>query len=818
MKAIIMAGGEGSRLRPLTCDRPKPLTPILNRPVMEHIITLLKKHGITEIGVTLQYLPQAIQDYFGDGSELGVSLQYFIEESPLGTAGSVKNAGDFLDQTFLVISGDALTDIDLSKAMEYHREKGAMATLVLTRVNSPLEYGVVITGADGGITRFLEKPSWGEVFSDTVNTGIYVLEPEVLEYCAVGQKFDFSQDLFPMLLKDSKPMYGCVLPGYWCDIGNLEQYRQAHYDILEGKVQLEMPGKQLQPGIWAEEGADIHPEAVMEGPVFLGACCKVEKGARIGGYSVLGSHAWVDEGATVKRGILWEHSYVGQGAQIRAAVLCNRVQVKTGAAVYEGSVIGDDSQVKEKGVVKPQVKVWPGKTIEAGAVLKDSLIWGTRCAKVVFGHQGVSGEANHDITPEFATKLAAAYGMTLPVGARVVVGYDDQPASAMLHKSIVAGLQSVGAQVIESGVVPQPVTRYGVRRCGASRGIQVCSGFQQRVTISFFDQQGANISKGQERKVENNLAREDIRRVKKGEVVETVAWPGLVEDYLAYLLEGLDLQKRQKKGLHMVMAYPGKTLDRVISSLLYEFDGEVHMMEGGLEGGLDSDQSRKAIAEVAARVIADGADLGVVMDGHGRQLILIDETGRMLDEDTVRLIYNRLFMEKIPGATVTVPVTAPGLTEQLAKQFAGNVNRTKTALPSLMEQMLATPGGSYQFALYFDGIFGLSRILEVIRQGNSLGELLEEMPKFYLSKKEINCSRDAKGKVMRKLIEEHSNLKVEMLDGIKVHHDGGWALVLPDSEEPLCRVYGEGCDMEMAEALADMYVNKISKIQVAEEI
>ncbi|MDA8235487.1 MAG: sugar phosphate nucleotidyltransferase [Clostridia bacterium] len=816
MKAIIMAGGEGSRLRPLTCDRPKPLTPVLNRPVMEHIINLLKKHGITEIGVTLQYLPQAIQDYFGDGSEFGVSLQYFIEETPLGTAGSVKNAGDFLDQTFLVISGDALTDFNLTRAVTYHLEKASMATLVLTRVDSPLEYGVVITGVDGAITRFLEKPSWGEVFSDTVNTGIYVLEPEVLEYFSPGQKFDFSQDLFPLLLKDGKPMYGCVLPGYWCDIGNLEQYRQAHYDILAGKVKLAMPGKQMQPGVWAEEGAEIHPEAVVEGPVFLGSCCKVEKGARIGGYSVLGSHAWVDERGTVKKGILWEHSYVGQGAQIRGAVLCNRVQVKTGAALYEGSVIGDDTVVKEKGTVKPQVKVWPGKTIEAGAVLKDSLIWGARCARTVFGHQGVSGEVNQEITPEFAAKLAAAYGMSLPVGARVVAGCDDEPESAMLHKSLVAGLQSVGVQVIDPGIVPLPVTRYGVKRWGAEGGIQVSSGPQQRVTLSFFDQQGANIPKGQERKVENNLAREDIRRVKKEEVNKTAAWPGLVDEYMAYLLDGLNLRGMEK--LRLVMAYPGKTLDKVISPLLYEFDIQVDMMEGGLEGGISSEKSREAIAGVAAQVTADGADLGVVMDGNGQQLVLIDETGLVVDEDALVSLYNRLVLEKILGATVTVPVTAPGLTEQLAKQLAGKVNRSKTALPSLMEQMLATPGGSYQFALYFDGIFGLSRVLEVLLQGYSLGELLAQMPKFYLSKKEINCSWDAKGKVMRKLIEDHRHQNVEMLDGIKVHHDGGWALVLPDSEEPLCRVYGEGYDMEMAEALTEMYVNKINEIQMAEEV
>ena len=323
MKAIIMAGGEGSRLRPLTCDRPKPLTPLLDRPVMEHIIQLLKRHEITDIGVTLQYLPEAIQDYFGDGSPWGVNLHYFIEETPLGTAGSVKNAEGFLNETFLVISGDALTDFDLSQAIAFHRKKQAIATLVLTPVENPLEYGVVITDESGGIRQFLEKPSWGEVFSDTVNTGIYVLEPEVLQFFEKDRKYDFSQNLFPLLLREDRPLYGCVLNGYWCDIGNLQQYTQAHYDVLSGQVEVEIPGRQIQPEIWAEEGVEVHPSARVIGPVFLGANTQIKAGAVVGPYSVLGSNTRIEGGASLKRSILWNNVLISKHCQIRGAVLCN---------------------------------------------------------------------------------------------------------------------------------------------------------------------------------------------------------------------------------------------------------------------------------------------------------------------------------------------------------------------------------------------------------------------------------------------------------------------------------------------------------------
>ena len=231
MKAIIMAGGEGSRLRPLTCTMPKPMAPVMNLPVMEHIIDLLKKHSITDIGVTLMYMPECITNYFGDGSAFGVKLTYFTEDTPMGTAGSVKAAEEFLSDDFIVISGDALCDIDLSRAIAFHYEKGAEATLVLSPKDIPLEYGVVVTDDNGKIERFLEKPVWSQVFSDTVNTGIYVLNKKVLGYIEKSP-CDFSKDVFTKMLEDKKALYGFVTDGYWCDIGGLDAYRHCHYDIL----------------------------------------------------------------------------------------------------------------------------------------------------------------------------------------------------------------------------------------------------------------------------------------------------------------------------------------------------------------------------------------------------------------------------------------------------------------------------------------------------------------------------------------------------------------------------------------------------------
>lgn len=262
-----MAGGEGTRLRPMTANQPKPLLPIINRPIMEHVLRLLRRHGYTEVVVTVQFLAALIRNYFGDGDELGMTLHYATEDVPLGTAGSVKNAADKLrEDRFLVISGDALTDIDLTDMLRFHRENRALVTIGLKRVPNPLEFGIIIVDENGRIQRFLEKPTWGQVFSDTVNTGVYIMEPSVLDEIAPGQPVDWSSDIFPLLLERGCRLFGYVAEGYWEDVGTHESYLKAQADVLEGKVKVDFDAFELAPGVWVAEGASVDPEAVLKGP------------------------------------------------------------------------------------------------------------------------------------------------------------------------------------------------------------------------------------------------------------------------------------------------------------------------------------------------------------------------------------------------------------------------------------------------------------------------------------------------------------------------------------------------------------------------
>src|SRR5689334_6786874 len=293
------------------------MLPIANAPMMEHIVRLLAKHGFDDIVVTVAFLANHIRNYFGDGSEFGVRMRYATEETPLGTAGSVRNAIDQLDETFLVIAGDVLTDIDLGEIVADHRKHEAFASIGLKRVENPVEFGIVITREDGSIERFLEKPTWGQVFSDTVNTGIFVLQPEIFDWIDEGVPVDFSSEVFPALLDAGKPIFGSVMEGYWEDVGTLDAYVRAHQDVLDGRVELDVPGFQLSEGVWLGDGAEVHPEARIQGPALIGPNCRIEAGATVGEYTVLGANVNVGSDAFLQRSVVHDNSYLGSQVRLR---------------------------------------------------------------------------------------------------------------------------------------------------------------------------------------------------------------------------------------------------------------------------------------------------------------------------------------------------------------------------------------------------------------------------------------------------------------------------------------------------------------------
>ncbi|RXI99448.1 NDP-sugar synthase [Anaerobacillus alkaliphilus] len=372
MKGVIMAGGKGTRLRPLTCNIPKPMVPLCHKPVMEYGIELLKEYGITEIAVTLQYLPDIIKSYFGDGSQFGVNLHYFEETSPLGTAGSIKNAESFLDEPFVVISGDALTDFDLKKGIVFHQKKSALATIFMKQVSNPLDFGVIKTNEKNEIIRFLEKPNWNEVFSDTINTGIYVLDPEVFQYLEPGVRTDFSRDLFPLLLKEKKALYGYRAEGYWADVGSLATYRETQFDMLNKKVKVALTGKEVKSGVWIGENVIIEEGVTLNGPLSIGDGAVLRTGVIVDDNCVVGRNTVLSTNSSLKQSILWNDVYVGDKSELRGTTICRGTTLKHTVSLYEASAVGDHCTIGANVIVKPEVKVWPNKGIEEAVVVHTS--------------------------------------------------------------------------------------------------------------------------------------------------------------------------------------------------------------------------------------------------------------------------------------------------------------------------------------------------------------------------------------------------------------------------------------------------------------
>ncbi len=410
MKAVVMAGGEGTRLRPLTSNQPKPMVPIVGKPCIEHILELLRGHGLDDVVITLAFMPQAIRSYFGDGDSLNMNIEYSVEELPLGTAGSVRLASSLLDETFLVISGDALCDVDLGALVDRHNQSGAAVTIGLKSVDNPLEFGIVVTDEDGKVERFLEKPSWGQVFSDTINTGIYVLEPEVLKHVPVEGPYDFSKELFPLLLEMGRPIYGHVMEGYWQDIGNLDQYRQANFDALDEKVRLNVEGVQLRGNVWIGEGTDIHDVEEIEGPAFIGNHCRIARDASIGPYTVLSNGVTLRERARTVRSVIDASTHVGRSALIEGAIIGRSCDLRDHVRIQEGAAIGDEVTIGSESSIMPHVRIYPYKEVESGSQLYENLIWETRASSRLFGKDGVTGLVNVDLTPETAARLATALG------------------------------------------------------------------------------------------------------------------------------------------------------------------------------------------------------------------------------------------------------------------------------------------------------------------------------------------------------------------------------------------------------------------------
>jgi mannose-1-phosphate guanylyltransferase len=343
MKAILLAGGKGTRLRPLTIHTPKPIVPIFERPFLHYQLDLLKQvPEIDEVILSLNYQPRRIEEIFGDGGDSGLGIRYVVEPAPLGTAGAVRYAGESIRESVVVFNGDVLTQVDLAAVIRLHRERNAKATIVLTPVENPSAYGLVETDASGNIQRFLEKPKPDEITCDTINAGIYILEPDTFDRIPKDTPWSIERSFFPSLIERGETFVAYVYRGYWIDIGTPEKYMQVHRDIMDGRYKAP-PFTGEASKVWVSPDARVEEGVTLEGPCFVDEGAIVKTGARVGPYAVVGRQCHIEEHATVEQAIVWANTRISQEAIVRRSIIGRHCHIGRSAIVEDGVVLGDKS-------------------------------------------------------------------------------------------------------------------------------------------------------------------------------------------------------------------------------------------------------------------------------------------------------------------------------------------------------------------------------------------------------------------------------------------------------------------------------------------
>ena len=768
MKAIIMAGGEGSRLRPLTCGRPKPMVPLMDRPVLSYSLELLRRHGIREAAATLMYLPECVTSWLGDGARFDMNVRYYIEETPLGTAGSVRQARDFLDETFVVLSGDGVTDCDLTAAYQWHKRQGALATIVIKHVENPLEYGVVIADSDGRVKRFVEKPGWGEVFSDTVNTGVYIIEPQVLDMIPENVPCVFSRDLFPKLLARGDGLYAWTMSGYWCDIGDAAAYLKAHVDAMDGRINLNVncrPG-----GVLRMPGARVDRGAVLEGPCFIGEDAVIEAGARVGAYSVVGARSVVSAGASLKRAVLWEDAHIDRGAQVRSCVLTDGARMEAGSAAFEESVLGEGAVLGENASLMPGVKIWPGKSVGAGLKLDSNVVWGST-SRPIFRDGALSVD-----TPAAAMRAAEAAASVMKM-RRVLLGRACSSSAQAGMLAIQAGFMAQGVQVYDGGCAARPQLHWQQTQLS----LEAAAHFDGQA-LRFYDERGAEIGASTRRSIESALQRQDYARAFSQGARPPVNAGRSDLGYIGALSRAVDRDILRRDAPPIALYAPAEQLlslsERAFeqAGLCVRAEWEEEMME-----------------------LSPG-EIGVWLSEDGESMTLADESG-CLSESESQLMLVWAALES--GLEPVLPSIWTHAAEELAARYGKGVVRVSGERTAFMRALLDQDERLYR--LFFDGIYAAMVCIALLAKYDlTLREWTHAMPSMSRSMRSIPMSFQDRGRILRVFAEDE-----EENGGVSLDKNGAWAAVVPSGDRPECRVVAEAADMEAADELCALYEDKI---------
>ncbi len=826
-QAVIMAGGFGTRLRPLSITIPKPMVPIVNVPMMEHSVNLLKEFGIKKIVAVLYFQPEVIMNYFKDGSDFGVEMKYVVATADYGTAGAVRNAYEYLNDRFLVISGDVLTDFNIKDALEFHLSRKSLATILLTRVSKPLQYGIVITDDEGRIVRFLEKPTWAEVFSDTINTGIYILEPEVMNLIPYHEEFDFSKDLFPLMLKNKMPLYGYVAEGYWRDIGNLEEYQIGQIDAIRGKVRVKIPGI-LKGNVYFGNNVKIAPNVKFNGVVVIG------DNTTIGDYteitdSVIGSNVRIGVSVNLEGVTLWDNVTVGDFCELSDDVVCNDCVIGSSTVISENVYISFGCTIGSNVTIMPNIKLWPLKIVEDGSKVTRSLVQEERWYKELFTGARISGLSNVEINPDFAVKLGAAIGMSFGKNATLLASRDPDKFSRIVKRAITAGLASVGTNVNDLQTTSIPQTRQELRTGKYVGGIHVRRSPRNpdKTDIIIFSSDGRDINLSKVKTIERYFFGEDIKRVHYSETGQLFYPERTNEIYINRFLQSLDSQLIKSRRFKVLMDYSYGLAAGIFPVILGSLNLETLSLHDYVDAmkhkpmpeGINEQESSEAVRIMKSL----GYELGFIIEPGAEKISLIDGRGYLYPPQRLLSIVTKLFLEtnrEREPYKIAVSIIATNEIEKIAKDYNVEVIRIKNSHSAMMEatreENVLFVGGVWggfiftDFLFASDGMYSIGKILEMLAKTNlSVRELDQVLPRRYQHTIQIDCPWEFKGRVVRKAMEFAQNYEHQLVEGVKIFVNGDSVLFYPDPERPLFLVIAESNELEKATSLAKKYSTQV---------
>lgn len=762
-----MAGGEGTRLQPLSLGRPKPMIPLFGRPVLEHMIRLLKEHQITDICITLCHHHQGIMDHFGDGRALGVRLTYFVEEEPLGMAGSVKNCMNYLgEEDFLVMGGGCVCDLDLSRVIQCHKESGAEATLVLYRHKNPLDYSLVVTGEDGRVERFVDRPGWGQVVTDQISTGIYLLSPRAMERVPLNGGWEFEQDLFPAMVKDGAALLGCQLRGCWHNIVDSQTYLHCVCDCLDGKMKLEMGLPHQRDGIWTAQ--PIPPEVTLSPPCWIGADVKLEAGANIGPYVVLERGVEIGRQTVVHHSVLMEGAVVGEQVSLNGSILCDSAAVRKGAVLNQGVVLGENALVEEQVVLLERVHLWPGQCAPAGCRLRHSVTSGCQKGVLRFGDSGViQGVLGEDLGPEALVLLGSVLGEEGKTG----VGCSNTPGARMLTQAAIAGITAAGGEAVAHPLdSPSQGADAGVMlNLPVSLFVQEHEGV---IYLHLFDDHGLPLRREREHKLEEALRQDEVHQVRSGRVGQMTVGDLSAQQWARWVVQQASLGR---PALRKITVAVGKDCpeDRAIRAALSALGCE---LEENWRPG----------------IIAFHAGKG------GFSLTAQDERGAVVDAGQVLALLVLIEMENGSGRA-GVPAGASAAVELVAAGYGGTVLRLgrdgeqARTLYAAQPWLRQAPAAAVRICARMGA------------SGQKLERLVAKTPHFSTWRREVPLHTD-RGRVMEALAQRQGQRTQG--EGLRIRSGGGWVYVSPMVRRASLRIVAEGPDLELAAELCDFYAAK----------